>query len=48
MKNIKIIHQRKIKAIYNNDGPGFLKEQVNSKEYKKIAATKGINNIEYR
>ena len=27
---------RKIKAIYNNDGPGFLKEQVESKEYQKI------------
>lgn len=26
----------KIKTIYNNDGPGFLKEQIESKEYKKI------------
>lgn len=26
----------KIKAIYNNDGPGFLKEQIESKEYRSI------------
>lgn len=26
----------KVKIIYNNDGPGFLKEQIDSKEYKKI------------
>ncbi len=34
--NAKWIHQRKIRAIYNNDGPGFLREQVRSKEYKRI------------
>lgn len=28
--------KNKIVAIYNNDGPGFLKEQVESKQYKKI------------
>lgn len=26
----------KVKAIYNNDGPGFLKEQIKSKEYRSI------------
>lgn len=26
----------KIKTIYNNDGPGFLKEQIESKKYKRI------------
>lgn len=29
--------KRKIKNIYNNDGPGFLKDQVESKNYKSIA-----------
>jgi len=28
--------QRKIKVVYNNDGPGFLKEIVESKKYQKI------------
>lgn len=28
--------KNKIKNIYNNDGPGFLKEQIESKEYKAI------------
>lgn len=28
--------RKKVIAIYNNDGPGFLKDQVNSKKYKKI------------
>lgn len=28
--------RRKVREIYNNDGPGFLKEQVESKVYKKI------------
>ena len=28
--------RNKIVAIYNNDGPGFLKEQVESKQYQKI------------
>lgn len=35
--NAKFYIRKKVKQIYNNDGPGFLKEQVESKEYKKIA-----------
>jgi len=34
--NTKFYIRRKIKNIYNNDGPGFLKEQVESNLYKKI------------
>jgi len=34
--NSKFYIRKKIIAIYNNDGPGFLKEQVESKAYKKI------------
>lgn len=34
--NSKIWIRKKVKAIYNNDGPGFLKEQVESKAYKRI------------
>ena len=30
------IIRSKVVAIYNNDGPGFLKEQVNSSKYRKI------------
>ncbi len=29
--------RNKIVAIYNNDGPGFLKEQINSIKYKRIS-----------
>ena len=29
--------QKKIKTIYNNDGPGFLKEEYNSKKFKRIS-----------
>ena len=32
----KNLNKHKIKAIYNNDGPGLLKEQVESSAYKKI------------
>ncbi len=32
----KFYVRAKIIAIYNNDGPGFLKEQIISKEYKRI------------
>ncbi len=32
----KSFYKRKIIAIYNNDGPGFLKAQINSKNYIKI------------
>ena len=31
-----LLVKRKIKEIFNNDGPGFLKEQVEAKKYKKI------------
>lgn len=34
--NANIFIRNKIKTIYNNDGPGFLKEQVESHAYKKI------------
>lgn len=34
--NANILIRKKIKTIYNNDGPGFLKEQMESKAYKKI------------
>lgn len=34
--NASKLNKRKIKEIYNNDGPGFLKEQVESKKYKSI------------
>lgn len=36
--NAKFYIKRKVKEIYNNDGPGFLKAQVESKEYKKISS----------
>lgn len=36
--NAKFYLRSKIKTIYNFDGPGFLKEQVESKLYKKIAS----------
>ena len=35
--NAKFYIRRKVKDIYNFDGPGFLKEQVLSSEYKKIS-----------
>ncbi len=35
--NAKFYIRRKIKSIYNFDGPGFLKAQVDSKEYKRIS-----------
>ena len=34
--NTNFFNKRKITHIYNNDGPGFLKEQVLSKTYKSI------------
>lgn len=34
--NSKFFIKKKIKTIYNFDGPGFLKEQVESKEYKSV------------
>lgn len=34
--NAKFYIRKKVKQIYNNDGPGFLKEQVESVPYKKI------------
>jgi len=34
--NSRFYIKRKITNIYNNDGPGFLKEQVHSKKYKSI------------
>lgn len=34
--NAPFLIQRKVSVIYNNDGPGFLKEQVESSEYKRI------------
>lgn len=36
--NTKWYIKTRLKAIYNNDGPGFLKEQIESSSYKKIAA----------
>lgn len=35
--NAKYFIKKKIKQIYNFDGPGFLKEQVESKEYQSIS-----------
>lgn len=35
--NAKFYIRKKIKFIYNFDGPGFLKDQVESVEYKKIS-----------
>ena len=34
--NTKFYIKPRMKAIYNFDGPGFLKEQINSKEYKSV------------
>ena len=34
--NTKFYIKPRIKQIYNFDGPGFLKEQIESKEYKTI------------
>lgn len=34
--NSKVWIRKKVKTIYNNDGPGFLKEQVESIAYKRI------------
>ncbi len=36
--NTKFYNHPKIVAIYNNDGPGFLKAQVTSKKYQKISS----------
>ena len=34
--NAKFYIRKKVKIVYNNDGPGFLKEQLISKKYKNI------------
>ena len=36
--NSNFVTKRKITAIYNNDGPGFLKEQIDSKKYASVSS----------